>query len=41
MCCCIGWKVAVATGAIIGGATEEEVRACEEYALKVGLAFQS
>jgi len=33
-------QVAVATGAVIGGATEEEVKAVEEYALKVGLAFQ-
>lgn len=33
-------KVAVAAGAIIGGATEEDVKACEVYAEKIGLAFQ-
>lgn len=33
-------QVAVTTGAILAGATEEEVKACETYALDVGLAFQ-
>lgn len=33
-------KVAVAAGAILGGATPEEVEACEKYALDIGLAFQ-
>jgi len=33
-------QVAVASGAIMGGATPEEVQACEEFALNVGLAFQ-
>merc|ERR1712003_348244 len=31
---------AVACGAILGGATEEEVEACEKFALNIGLAFQ-
>lgn len=33
-------QVAVASGAIMGGATADEVKLCEEYALKIGLAFQ-
>ena len=33
-------KVAVAAGAIVGGANEEDVKACELYAEKIGLAFQ-
>lgn len=33
-------EVAVASGAILGGATPEEVAACEKYALDIGLAFQ-
>lgn len=33
-------QVSVAAGAILGGATPQEVDACEEYALKIGLAFQ-
>lgn len=33
-------QVSVASGAILGGATPQEVAACEEYALKIGLAFQ-
>jgi geranylgeranyl diphosphate synthase, type II len=33
-------KVAVAAGAIIGGASEADVRALEVYAEKIGLAFQ-
>jgi len=33
-------QVAVAAGAILGGATPEEVEACEKYALDIGLAFQ-
>lgn len=33
-------QVSVATGAILAGATDEEVKACETYALDVGLAFQ-
>lgn len=32
--------VAVASGALLGGANPEEVEACEEFALKIGLAFQ-
>ena len=33
-------KAAVASGAILGGATPEQVEALEEYALNIGLAFQ-
>lgn len=33
-------QVAVASGAILGGATPEEVQACEKFALNIGLAFQ-
>mmetsp|Transcript_102712 Transcript_102712/g.296915 ORF Transcript_102712/g.296915 Transcript_102712/m.296915 type:complete len:338 (+) Transcript_102712:60-1073(+) len=33
-------EVAVASGAILGGATPEEVKACEKFALNIGLAFQ-
>jgi geranylgeranyl diphosphate synthase type II len=33
-------QVAVASGAIMGGATAEEVEACETFALNIGLAFQ-
>ena len=33
-------KAAVACGAILAGATDEEVAKCELYALKIGLAFQ-
>jgi len=33
-------QVAVASGAILGGATEEEVKSCERFALDIGLAFQ-
>lgn len=33
-------QVAVACGAILGGAEPEEVAACEEFALNIGLAFQ-
>jgi geranylgeranyl diphosphate synthase, type II len=33
-------KVAVASGAIIGGASKEDVKACEVYAEKIGLVFQ-
>jgi geranylgeranyl diphosphate synthase type II len=33
-------EVAVASGAILGGATPEEVVACEKFALNIGLAFQ-
>mmetsp|Transcript_22441 Transcript_22441/g.52974 ORF Transcript_22441/g.52974 Transcript_22441/m.52974 type:complete len:353 (-) Transcript_22441:1049-2107(-) len=32
--------VAVSCGAILAGATEEEVEACERFALNIGLAFQ-
>lgn len=32
--------VAVASGAILGGANPEEVQACERFALNIGLAFQ-
>jgi len=33
-------QIAVASGAILGGATPEEVQACEKFALNIGLAFQ-
>jgi geranylgeranyl diphosphate synthase type II len=33
-------QVAVASGAILGGATPEEVAACEKFAMDIGLAFQ-
>lgn len=33
-------QVAVASGAILGGATDEEVKSCEKFALNIGLAFQ-
>lgn len=33
-------QVSVASGAILGGATPEEVKACEQFALNIGLAFQ-
>merc|ERR1719502_2121829 len=33
-------KAAVASGAVLAGATDDEVAKCEEYALKIGLAFQ-
>ena len=33
-------QVAVASGAIIGGASPSEVEACEKFALYIGLAFQ-
>ena len=33
-------QVAVSCGAVLAGATDEEVEACEEFALKIGLAFQ-
>mmetsp|Transcript_1230 Transcript_1230/g.1877 ORF Transcript_1230/g.1877 Transcript_1230/m.1877 type:complete len:344 (-) Transcript_1230:209-1240(-) len=33
-------QVAVASGAILGGATPEEITACEKFALNIGLAFQ-
>lgn len=33
-------QVSVASGAILGGATPEEVKACENFALNIGLAFQ-
>jgi len=33
-------KVAVASGAILGGANDDDVRNCEVYAEKIGLAFQ-
>jgi len=33
-------KAAVAGGAVLAGATDEQVKACEVYALKIGLAFQ-
>ena len=32
--------VAVSCGAILGGATPEEVKLCERFALDIGLAFQ-
>merc|ERR1719410_3068365 len=31
---------AVASGAILGGATPEQVKACETFGLNIGLAFQ-
>lgn len=33
-------QVAVASGAILAGASKEEVAACEKFALNIGLAFQ-
>lgn len=33
-------QVAVAAGAILGGASPDEVAACEKFALNIGLAFQ-
>jgi len=33
-------KAAVSAGAVLAGATEEQIAKCEEYALKIGLAFQ-
>ena len=33
-------QVAVAAGAVLGGATPEEVVACEKFAMDIGLAFQ-
>lgn len=33
-------QVAVASGAILGGASPEEVSACEKFAMDIGLAFQ-
>ena len=33
-------EVAVASGAILGGATPEQVKLCETFALNIGLAFQ-
>jgi geranylgeranyl diphosphate synthase, type II len=33
-------QVAVASGAILGGATPDQVAACETFALNIGLAFQ-
>jgi len=33
-------QVAVASGAILGGAEPDEVEACEKYAMNIGLAFQ-
>ena len=32
--------MSVAAGAILAGATPQEVEACEKYALAIGLAFQ-
>jgi len=34
-------KVSVCAGAIIAGAQPEDIAACEKYAEKIGLAFQS
>lgn len=34
-------KVSVASGAILAGASKEDIEACEVYAEKIGLAFQS
>lgn len=33
-------QVSVAAGAVLAGASPEEVRACEKYAVDIGLAFQ-
>jgi len=33
-------QVSVAAGAVLAGATPQEVEACEKYALAIGLAFQ-
>jgi len=34
-------QVSVASGAVLAGANPAEVAACETYAEKIGLAFQS
>jgi geranylgeranyl diphosphate synthase, type II len=34
-------KVSVSAGAILAGANDEDILACEKYAEKIGLAFQS
>lgn len=34
-------KVSVAAGAVLAGASPEDIAACEVYAEKIGLAFQS
>ncbi len=34
-------QVSVAAGAIVGGANADEIAACESFAEKIGLAFQS
>jgi len=34
-------RVSVAAGAVLAGASEEDISACEVYAEKIGLAFQS
>jgi geranylgeranyl diphosphate synthase type II len=34
-------QVSVAAGAIIAGASKEDIAACELFAEKIGLAFQS
>ena len=33
--------MSVTAGAILAGASDEDIRACEIYATKIGLAFQS
>jgi hypothetical protein len=33
-------QVSVAAGAVLAGASPEEVKACEKYAVDIGLAFQ-
>jgi len=33
-------QVSVASGALLGGATPEQVQACKDFALNIGLAFQ-
>lgn len=33
-------EAAVATGAVLGGASKKEIEACEKFALNIGLAFQ-
>jgi hypothetical protein len=35
-----GAQVSVAAGAVLAGASPEEVKACEKFAVDIGLAFQ-
>ena len=35
------FQVSVTSGAILAGASEEDIKQCEIFATKIGLAFQS